>query len=648
MSEFIVSARKYRPTKFSDVIGQAHVSETLKNAMKTGHVGHAFLFCGPRGVGKTTNARILAKVLNCFDLSADFEPCNVCESCKAFNDNASFNIFELDAASNNSVDNIRTLVEQVRFAPQIGKYKIYIIDEVHALSSNAFNAFLKTLEEPPSHAIFILATTEKHKILPTILSRCQIFDFKRIQVNDIVKQLQIICDNEKIDADPDALHIIALKADGAMRDALSIFDRIVSGCGDKMHYNDVIENLNILDYDYFFRIVDCFLAEDLSGMIMIFDEIIKKGFDPEIFISGLMEHLRNVMMCKDPNTLNLIEAGVNLKERYRNQASISPASLLITALNLANDCDINAKQARNKRLHVEIYLIKMLYINKAFLFTSMDDDANEKKKLANTIIAKIDTPIAQNTISNISETLQESGNKPQVIQKTAETVSLPTIPIVDKLPIETTIQPSFETIIVAAAPEIVKDEIQPIAYATSEVEDNIPNPSISRTKGITKVSPNAMLSNVALELPKSFNMTDLAAMIEEESKILEATVSTLSFQNLTKSWEKYTESCDSVVVKNILSSAIFDIEDKNIIVRIGNDMGKSIILGENELMPFLRFDLSTPELTLSIDVDSSLLPPDSDQNIKRIYSLKEKWELMTTINPLVVDLIKKLDMQRDE
>jgi DNA polymerase III subunit gamma/tau len=648
MSEFIVSARKYRPTKFSDVIGQAHVSETLKNAMKTGHVGHAFLFCGPRGVGKTTNARILAKVLNCFDLSADFEPCNECESCKAFNDNASFNIFELDAASNNSVDNIRTLVEQVRFAPQIGKYKIYIIDEVHALSSNAFNAFLKTLEEPPAHAIFILATTEKHKILPTILSRCQIFDFKRIQVLDIVKQLQIICDNEKINADPDALHIIALKADGAMRDALSIFDRIVSGCGDKIHYNDVIENLNILDYDYFFRIVDCFLAEDLSGMMIIFDEIIQKGFDPEIFVTGLMEHLRNIMMCKDINTVNLIEAGANLKERYRNQASISPASILITALNLANDCDINAKQARNKRLHVEIYLIKMLYINKAFLFTSIDIDANEKKKLTNSNTTIIDTSVTQKSSSLPLIDTKENIETTQIQQKKVNPISLPTIPDIVKMPAETPIQPSFDTIIVASTPQIVNEEIQPIAYATSEIENNIPNPSISRTKGSNKVSPNAMLSNVALELPKSFNMTDLAAMIEEESKILEATVSTLSFQNLTKSWEKYTESCDSVVVKNILSSAIFDIEDKNITVRIGNDMGKSIILGENELMPFLRFDLSTPELTLSVDVDSSMLPPDSDQNIKRIYSLKEKWELMTTINPIVVDLIKKLDMQRDE
>ncbi len=649
MSEFIVSARKYRPTKFSDVIGQAHVSETLKNAMKTGHVGHAFLFCGPRGVGKTTNARILAKVLNCFNLSPDFEPCNECESCKSFNDNASFNIFELDAASNNSVDNIRTLVEQVRFAPQIGKYKIYIIDEVHALSSNAFNAFLKTLEEPPPHAIFILATTEKHKILPTILSRCQIFDFKRIQVNDIVKQLQIICNQENIEADPDALHIIALKADGAMRDALSIFDRIVSGCGNKMHYNDVIENLNILDYDYFFKVVDCFLAEDLSGLMMIFDEIIKKGFDPEIFISGLMEHIRNLMLCKDPNTLNLIEAGANLKERYRNQASISQSSLLVTALNLANDCDIHAKQARNKRLHVEIYLIKMLYINKAFLFASIDIDANEKKKLTHSktldksnIAEKVnETPSSIKDETLITELKVQDLN----INKPEFSNQLPKMPMIDK---ESNVVQSTP-IISDVITEISEIEIQPIAYASSEIdEESKPKPSISVPRGNTNISPNAMLSNVALDLPKSFNMTDLAALIEEESKILEATVSILSFQNLTKSWEKYTESCDSVVVKNILSSAIFDIEDKNINVRIGNDMGKSIILGENELMPFLRFDLSTPELTLNVDVDSSLLPEDSDQNIRRVYTLKEKWEMMTEINPLVVDLIKKLDMQRDE
>ncbi|MEO0044418.1 MAG: hypothetical protein RL329_3866 [Bacteroidota bacterium] len=364
MSQFIVSARKYRPTRFKDVVGQAHVSQTLKNALQSDHLAHAFLFCGPRGVGKTTNARILAKILNCTNRDADYEACGQCDSCTAFERNASFNITELDAASNNSVEHIRGLVEQVRFAPQQGKYKIFIIDEVHMLSTAAFNAFLKTLEEPPSYAIFILATTEKHKIIPTILSRCQIFDFRRIQIPDMVAHLQKICLKEGIVAEPDALHIIAQKADGALRDALSIFDRIVSAGGKKVTYTDVIENLNVLDYDYFFKTVDALLAEDMAKILLIFDDILKKGFDADLFITGLAEHLRQLLVAKDVQTLELLEAGGNLRERYRQQSVLSSLALLLTALNLCNDCDIHYKTARNKRLHVEMSLIKMTYIHR--------------------------------------------------------------------------------------------------------------------------------------------------------------------------------------------------------------------------------------------------------------------------------------------
>lgn len=365
MSNFVVSARKYRPMRFDEVVGQEHISQTLKNAFKSDHLAHAFLFCGPRGVGKTTSARILAKVLNCENVTEDFEPCNECGSCKAFNDNASFNITELDAASNNSVEHIRALIEQVRFQPQQGRYKIYIIDEVHMLSQQAFNAFLKTLEEPPPYAKFILATTEKHKIIPTILSRCQIFDFNRIQIPDTVAHLQSICDEEGIQAEPDALHIIAQKADGALRDALSIFDRIVSFSSDRITYEDVIQNLNVLDYDYFFRILDAMLAEDVRTVLLAFDEVLRKGFDPSLFINGFAEHLRNILVCKDAATLALLEVGESLQERYREQAAIAPMSFLLAALNLANDCDVHYKMARNKRLHVEMALIKMTYLNRA-------------------------------------------------------------------------------------------------------------------------------------------------------------------------------------------------------------------------------------------------------------------------------------------
>ena len=366
MSNFVVSARKYRPSRFDEVVGQQHVSQTLKNALQTDHLAHAFLFCGPRGVGKTTSARILAKVLNCQNRTADYEPCNVCSSCVAFNNNASLNITELDAASNNSVDHIRALTEQVRFQPQQGEYKVFIIDEVHMLSTQAFNAFLKTLEEPPSYAVFILATTEKHKIIPTILSRCQIFDFKRIQPKDIIEHLQGICEQEGITADEEALHIIAQKADGALRDALSIFDRIVSFSGKTITYAAVIENLNVLDYDYYFRAVDYILTEDRAGMLLLFDEVLRRGFDEDLFLNGLAAHVRDLLVCKDEATLKLLEIGDRLRSRYHQQAAITPPDLLLTVLDLANDCDLNFKIARNKRLHVEMSLLRMVSIRRAF------------------------------------------------------------------------------------------------------------------------------------------------------------------------------------------------------------------------------------------------------------------------------------------
>ncbi|AFC24000.1 DNA polymerase III subunit gamma/tau [Saprospira grandis] len=365
MSNFVVSARKYRPIRFDSVVGQQHVSNTLKNAIRSEHLAQAFLFCGPRGVGKTTCARILAKLLNCENPTSDTEPCDKCPSCTAFRENASLNIHELDAASNNSVEHIRSLIEQVRFAPQKGRYKIYIIDEVHMLSQAAFNAFLKTLEEPPSYAIFILATTEKHKIIPTILSRCQIFDFNRIQVADMRAHLAKICQEEGIEAEEEALNMIAQKADGALRDALSIFDRMVSFSGSNIRYEDVIENLNILDYDYYFQIIDAILAEDMQQLLLIFDQIQRKGFDGDIFLDGLSLHLRNLLMAQDASTLGLLDLSEKLRQRYQQQAQLAPKDILVSALSLSAACDVNYKMARNKRLHVEMALIKMAHIRRA-------------------------------------------------------------------------------------------------------------------------------------------------------------------------------------------------------------------------------------------------------------------------------------------
>lgn len=362
MEGFIVSARKYRPVRFADVIGQPQVTQTLKNAIRQNQVAQAFLFCGPRGVGKTTCARILAKVLNCEKHTADIEACNECPACLTFNQNASFNIHELDAASNNSVDDIRVLIDQVRFAPQQGKWKIYIIDEVHMLSQAAFNAFLKTLEEPPSYAIFILATTEKHKIIPTILSRCQIFDFNRIKTEDAAAYLRDIAQKEQIQADDEALHLIAQKADGAMRDALSMFDRLSIFDNNAITYQSAIENLNVLDYDYFFKVTDSFLAKDINSILVTFDQIIKKGFEGDNFIQGLAEHMRNLMLASSKETSVILDLSENLKQRFIAQAMYVPFSFLLNALNIIHDADARYKQAKNKRLLVELMLIKLCHL----------------------------------------------------------------------------------------------------------------------------------------------------------------------------------------------------------------------------------------------------------------------------------------------
>ena len=358
MENYIVSARKYRPSTFDSVVGQRALTTTLKNAIATGKLAHAYLFCGPRGVGKTTCARIFAKTINCLSPGADGEACNQCESCMAFNEQRSYNIHELDAASNNSVEDIRTLIDQVRIPPQIGKYKVYIIDEVHMLSQAAFNAFLKTLEEPPHHAIFILATTEKHKILPTILSRCQIYDFNRMNVQDTVGHLQYVASKEGIQAEPEALNVIAQKADGGMRDALSIFDQVASFTGGNITYQGVIQNLNVLDYEYYFRLTDFLLENKASDTMLLLNEVLRKGFDAHHFITGLASHFRDLLVSKDPITLPLLEVGASIRERYQQQAQKCEQKFLYRAMKLCNDCDLNYRTSKNKRLLVELTLIQ--------------------------------------------------------------------------------------------------------------------------------------------------------------------------------------------------------------------------------------------------------------------------------------------------
>ncbi len=362
MSDFIVSARKYRPQTFDTVVGQMSITSTLKNAIKSEHLAQAFLFCGSRGVGKTTTARILAKTINCFNRTETVEACDTCESCESFNSGASLNVYELDAASNNSVEDIRSLIDQVRIAPQLGKYKVYIIDEVHMLSTNAFNAFLKTLEEPPKHAIFILATTEKHKIIPTILSRCQIFDFNRIKVKDIADHLAAIAVKEEITADAEALHLIAQKADGALRDALSIFDQIVTFAGNNVTYQNVIDNLNILDYDFYFRIVESAQKEDIPSSLLLLNDIIEKGFDGHNFIVGLANHYRNLLVCKDVRTAALLEVGESVEQRYIDQSKQIDGNQLLRALGVLSKADVEYKASKNQRLLVEMALMQLCSI----------------------------------------------------------------------------------------------------------------------------------------------------------------------------------------------------------------------------------------------------------------------------------------------
>ena len=414
MDKFVVSARKYRPQNFSTVVGQAHITTTLKNAIKNNQLAHAFLFCGPRGVGKTTCARILAKTINCENQTKDGEACNVCNSCISFDAGTSLNIHELDAASNNSVDDIRSLVEQVRFAPQAGKYKVYIVDEVHMLSSSAFNAFLKTLEEPPPYAIFILATTEKHKILPTILSRCQIFDFKRITNADTVEHLQEICDKESIKADKAALHVIAQKSEGCMRDSLSILDKIVSFTNGQVTYTNTLEHLNILDEDYYFKMLDFLQQQDLSSGLLMYDEINRKGFEGDTVLNGFAEFLRNLLVSRDAKVAMLLEVAEDFKQKYLQAAQKIPAAYIISALNILNEAELNYKQSRNKRLHVELTIIKLSYLQQALELVNNDGVVSKKKLLdgAKTVAFRA-LPIikVQETLS--AESNAEYGVKPQ-------------------------------------------------------------------------------------------------------------------------------------------------------------------------------------------------------------------------------------------
>lgn len=599
MEKFIVSARKYRPQTFDTVVGQEHITTTLKNAIKSSHLAHAFLFCGPRGVGKTTCARILAKTINC-EAPQDGEACDVCHSCQSFNEGTSMNIHELDAASNNSVDDIRSLVEQVRFAPQAGKYKVYIIDEVHMLSSSAFNAFLKTLEEPPSYAIFILATTEKHKILPTILSRCQIFDFKRITLQDTVDHLAGITKKEGITAEDTALQLIAQKSEGCMRDALSILDKIVSFTNGAVTYNNTIEHLNILDADYYFKLIDCMLEQDLAGAMLLYDDINKKGFEGDAVINGFAEFCRNLLLCKDERVAGLIEVVESFKQRFAETARHTEAGYLISALNILNEAEISFKAARNKRLHVELALIKLCYLKQA-ISLSAEGGSFDKKKITDGARS-----VAFKTISPIAVPTQGA---PQTRQKEAA-AKITTEP---KLVIQT------------PAPQL-----QPVTVSESIPTYNAPAPEPQKTK--------KKLGTLEA-IRQQFDATDCNNAVVDKPLEQEA---------LTAAWSAYIQQLKGA--KNPAWQS-FDLAELRIkdassfeATASNNLQQKFLELERNKACGYLQKELCNRAIQFSI----LLIASANDKVMQDLpLSSKEQYQKLVEQFPLVKELKDRLRLELD-
>ncbi len=591
MDKFIVSARKYRPQAFDTVIGQSHITTTLKNAIKNNQLAHAFLFCGPRGVGKTTCARILAKTINCENRTADGEACNICNSCISFNEGTSLNIHELDAASNNSVDDIRTLVEQVRFAPQAGKYKVYIIDEVHMLSSSAFNAFLKTLEEPPPYAIFILATTEKHKILPTILSRCQIFDFKRITLNDTIEHLQEICDKENIKADKTSLHLIAQKSEGCMRDALSILDKIVSFTSGEVNYQNILEHLNILDADYYFKLTDCMQQQDLAGAMLLYDDINRKGFEGDMVLNGFAEFIRNLLVCKDEKSAELLEVVEGFREKYINTAKKLSAAYLISSLNILNEAEINYKAARNKRLHVELALIKLCYLQQAIELVS-DANGISKKKVVET--AK---PVAFRKI----EPIGVEDRNPGIESRSTGA----------KLIIESSVEEKT----------IVKEEFS--SYRKTEAKNQNPNTKLAALDKIRKqVSGNSHPKNGAVAKP-------------------------LELDELQQAWDEYTSLLKEQ--KNSawqgFEMAELQVQDKNnFIALVTSNIDLRFIEQEGlKVSQFLREKLQNSHLQFLIVMQENK----EQKNTEIPLTAREQYQKIIEQYPLVKELKERLRLELD-
>ena len=607
MENFIVSARKYRPTLFDSVVGQSHITTTLKNAIKSNHLAQAFLFCGPRGVGKTTCARILAKTINCQDLGTDGEACGKCSSCHSFQENTSLTIHELDAASNNSVEDIRNLIDQVRYPPQNGKYKIYIIDEVHMLSAAAFNAFLKTLEEPPSYAIFILATTEKHKILPTILSRCQIFDFNRIQWKDMASHLSSIAEKEGINAEPAALELISIKADGGLRDALSMFDLNVTFSTDNsLRHVDVLENLHILDSDYYFQLTDFFVNQNHTDALVLLDEIMRKGFDGQQFIAGLSEHFRNLLFAKDPKTLALMELSEENRNKFQAQSAKTSASFLLSAMNLCSQCEIHYKAAKNARLHVELTLLKINYLPSVYQPTATQPavEGGAGKKSESKPIAK----------ASVSEPEPEVNSSSTEATNTSTTSHIAEAKVVADTTVETSVLPTPATPVALSEPAIEPQTIRPTSHGLR--------------------SAKKVVSANHLENEAEAGMAD---KVQQEP---------FTFEELNFVWTQIAQGfkTGNFINKFVMMNREISLIDSVIHLKVESEVqvqqfNESLKL---ELVTQLRTKLKND----SIDIALDLIEGDISDK-KLIYTQSDKYDFLSQKHPILIEMKQRMGLDHE-
>jgi len=601
MGNYIVSARKYRPSTFDTVVGQQSITHTLRNAIRLNHLAHAYLFCGPRGVGKTTCARIFAKTINCEHLSPDSEACNECESCQSFNESRSFNIHELDAASNNSVDDIRNLIDQIRIPPQIGRYSIYIIDEVHMLSASAFNSFLKTLEEPPKHAIFILATTEKHKIIPTILSRCQIFDFNRIKVEQIVSFLKSIADKEGITSEVDGLTIIAQKADGAMRDALSIFDQIVSFSGSQITYKQVIENLNVLDYDYYFRLTDLFLRSDYAKVLLLYNEILDHGFDSQNFIVGLEGHFRDLLICREDSTLSLLEVGAGIKDRYKKQIKDCPPEFLFQAIQICNTSDLNFRFSHNQRLHIELALLQLTRLA-GMPWAVASRNSTESKE------------IEENTSSDLKKNLvSQPVDNPQVSD-------------------EIITEPANSNTAPATKIDVLENNTVNLKPATSSMRP----PSFS-IKTALKEKPVR---------PKSEFKSETPVQLVEDNPVSDSQEESFTEEKMKEKFREFVENLhvNKPRMFNALKDQTLELgKNSEVIFQMNNTSLQDVFNREVriDLLKFLRRELHNTDIQINIKIK----PAEPEKSL--LYTSEERFEYLSRKNPELVKFRQQMNLDFD-